>query len=135
MGMPLARRASLQGMRRTMSRSCWPPTTSECERKTGRHAACMLTISSLFSLSVGYMERDPVRGLDSINSFREILKLAVEKDVDFILLGGDLFHENKPSRSTLHQVMASLRQYCLSDRPVTMELLSDPNDGRAEGYE
>lgn len=97
--------------------------------------ACMLTISSSHSLSVGYMERDPVRGLDSINSFREILKLAVEKDVDFILLGGDLFHENKPSRSTLHQVMASLRQYCLSDRPVTMELLSDPNDGRAEGYE
>ncbi|PWN27482.1 DNA repair exonuclease [Jaminaea rosea] len=83
---------------------------------------------------IGYMERDPVRGQDSINAFREILKIAVERDVDMILLGGDLFHENKPSRSTLHQVMASLRQYCLSDRPVTIELLSDPNDGRAEGY-
>ncbi|CAO1636380.1 unnamed protein product [Parajaminaea phylloscopi] len=84
---------------------------------------------------VGYMERDPVRGQDSINTFREILKLAVERDVDMILLGGDLFHENKPSRSTLHQVMASLRQHCLSDKPVSVELLSDPNDGKAEGYD
>lgn len=85
--------------------------------------------------SVGYMEKDPVRGQDAINTFREILKIAVERDVDMILLGGDLFHENKPSRPTLHQVMASLRQYCLSDKPVSIELLSDPNDGKAEGYE
>lgn len=32
-------------------------------------------------VSIGYMERDPVRGQDSINTFREILKLAVEHDV------------------------------------------------------
>ncbi|CAO1615104.1 unnamed protein product [Sympodiomycopsis kandeliae] len=83
---------------------------------------------------IGYMERDPVRGQDSINTFREILQLAVDNDVDMILLGGDLFHENKPSRATLHQVIASIREKCLGDKPVSLELLSDPNDGRAEGY-
>lgn len=30
---------------------------------------------------IGYMERDPVRGQDSINTFREILQLAVKHDV------------------------------------------------------
>jgi len=30
---------------------------------------------------IGYMERDPIRGQDSINSFREILQLAVKHNV------------------------------------------------------
>lgn len=30
---------------------------------------------------IGYAERDPVRGQDSINTFREILQLAVKHDV------------------------------------------------------
>jgi hypothetical protein len=30
---------------------------------------------------IGYLERDPVRGQDSINTFREILQLAVKNDV------------------------------------------------------
>ena len=30
---------------------------------------------------IGYNERDPVRGQDSINTFREILQLAVKNDV------------------------------------------------------
>jgi DNA repair exonuclease SbcCD nuclease subunit len=51
-----------------------------------------------------------------------------------ILLGGDLFHENRPSRDCLYQVMALLREYTLGDKPVQLELLSDPDDGRAEGY-
>lgn len=82
---------------------------------------------------IGYMERDPVRGQDSIRTFEEILRLAVQHEVDFILLGGDLFHENKPSRATLHQTMALLRQYTLGDKPVSVELLSDPNDGALPG--
>ncbi|OAX43761.1 DNA repair exonuclease [Rhizopogon vinicolor AM-OR11-026] len=83
---------------------------------------------------IGYLERDPIRGQDSINTFKEILQLAVKHDVDMILLGGDLFHENRPSRDCLYQVMALLREYTLGDKPVQIELLSDPNDGRAEGY-
>ena len=30
---------------------------------------------------IGYNERDPVRGQDSINTFKEILQLAVKHDV------------------------------------------------------
>ena len=30
---------------------------------------------------IGYMERDPIRGQDSINTFKEILQLAVKNDV------------------------------------------------------
>jgi len=30
---------------------------------------------------IGYLERDPIRGQDSINTFEEILQLAVKHDV------------------------------------------------------
>ncbi|KAF9563875.1 DNA repair exonuclease [Agrocybe pediades] len=83
---------------------------------------------------IGYMERDPIRGQDSINTFKEILQLAVKYDVDFILLAGDLFHENKPSRECLYQVSALLREYTLGDKPVQIELLSDPLEGKADGF-
>ena len=46
--------------------------------------------------------------------------------VDFILLGGDVFHENKPSRKTLFLTLEMLRRYCMGDRPCTFQLLSDP---------
>ncbi|XP_035820730.1 double-strand break repair protein MRE11 isoform X1 [Zea mays] len=45
--------------------------------------------------------------------------------VDFILLGGDLFHENKPSRSTLVKTIEILRRYCLNDQPVKFQVVSD----------
>lgn len=54
--------------------------------------------------------------------------------MDFILLGGDLFHENKPSRECLYQVTALLREYTLGDKPVQIELLSDPSEGQASGF-
>ncbi|KAJ7130325.1 Mre11 DNA-binding presumed domain-containing protein [Mycena epipterygia] len=80
------------------------------------------------------MERDPIRGQDSINTFREILQLAVKHDVDFILLAGDLFHENKPSRDCLYKTIALLREFTLGDKPVQVELLSDPDEGKADGF-
>ncbi|KAH8915011.1 Metallo-dependent phosphatase, partial [Atractiella rhizophila] len=78
---------------------------------------------------IGYMEKDPVRGRDSINTFKEILEIGREKDVDFVLLAGDLFHENKPSSSSLWQVMSLLREYSFNSRPVSVELLSDAGVG------
>ena len=38
---------------------------------------------------------------DSFVSFEEVMQKAVEMDVDMVLLGGDLFHDNKPSRATV----------------------------------
>ena len=39
---------------------------------------------------------------------------------DMLLLGGDLFHENKPSRSTMVKTMRLLRKHCLGDAPVSI---------------
>lgn len=76
-------------------------------------------------IHLGYMENDPVRGNDSLVTFEEILSIAREQKVDFILHGGDLFHDNKPSRPTLHGCLALLRKYCMGDDPVQFEYLSD----------
>ncbi|CAE6346173.1 unnamed protein product [Rhizoctonia solani] len=83
---------------------------------------------------IGYNERDPIRGQDSINTFKEILDLARKHDVDFILLAGDLFHENRPSRDSLYRTIALLREYTLSDKPIQIELLSNPDEGKADGF-
>lgn len=77
---------------------------------------------------VGYNERDPIRGDDSWKSFHEIMCLAKDRDVDMVLLAGDLFHENKPSRKSMYQVMRSLRMNCLGDRPCELEVLSDTSE-------
>ena len=74
---------------------------------------------------IGYAEKDPERGKDSVNTFEEVLQLAQGHNVDFILQGGDLFHDNKPSRAVLHRTMQLLRQYCVGDRPVGFRVLSD----------
>ena len=76
---------------------------------------------------MGFNEKDPVRGNDSFAAFEEILSLAREHDVDGILLSGDLFHENKPSRKCMHTTMELLRHYCFGSRASELELLSDPS--------
>ena len=77
---------------------------------------------------VGYQERDPIRGEDSWRSFDEVLSIAKERDVDMVLLAGDLFHENKPSRKSLYHVMSCLRKHSLGMKPCELELLSDGSE-------
>ena len=45
-----------------------------------------------------------------------------------VLLAGDLFHDNKPSRKSMYQVMRSLRMNCLGEKPCEVELLSDSSE-------
>lgn len=40
-------------------------------------------------------------GNDSFVAFEEILYYAKERKVDFVLLGGDLFHHSTPSKATV----------------------------------
>ncbi|KAJ2823128.1 meiotic recombination [Coemansia furcata] len=75
---------------------------------------------------LGYMERDPIRGQDSFHAFSEIMQLARDRKVDMVLLGGDLFHDNKPSRKCLHQALTVFKENCLGSDPVSLEYLSDP---------
>ncbi|KAJ8063179.1 hypothetical protein OCU04_008418 [Sclerotinia nivalis] len=77
---------------------------------------------------VGYAENDAVRKDDSWRSFDEVMRLAKDRDVDMVLLAGDLFHYSQPSRKAMYQVMRSLRMNCLGEKPCELELLSDAND-------
>jgi double-strand break repair protein MRE11 len=88
------------------------------------------TISILVATDnhVGAHERDPIRGDDSWKTFHEIMCLAKERDVDMVLLAGDLFHENKPSRKSMYNVMRSIRLNCLGDKPCELEMLSDESE-------
>ena len=42
--------------------------------------------------------------------------------VDFVLLGGDLFHDNHPSRGALVRAMRTLADNCLNDKPVRFQV-------------
>eukprot|EP01039_Chlorochromonas_danica_P003315 gene3315-3636_t len=77
---------------------------------------------------LGFAERDPVRGLDSFAAFEEVLLVAKQKKVDFVLFAGDLFHENKPSRRTIHIAMELLRQYCFGGDPIYIQILNDQGE-------
>eukprot|EP01035_Chromulina_nebulosa_P016831 gene16831-22315_t len=77
---------------------------------------------------LGYSERDSTRCDDSFASFEEMLWTAKDKQVDFVLLAGDLFHENKPSRRALHTSMELFRKYTLGENPVYIEILNDQNE-------
>lgn len=76
---------------------------------------------------LGFMEKDGERGQDSFISFEEALLIAKKENVDFILLGGDLFHENKPSRDCLTKCQKMLREHCLGDKPIEFDIVSDEN--------
>eukprot|EP00066_Takifugu_rubripes_P004857 XP_003968494.2 PREDICTED: double-strand break repair protein MRE11A [Takifugu rubripes] len=76
-------------------------------------------------IHLGYLEKDAIRGNDSYNTLNEILNCAKINQVDFILLGGDLFHDNKPTRRCLHSCITMLRKYCMGDSPIHFNILSD----------
>ncbi|KZS02945.1 Double-strand break repair protein MRE11A [Daphnia magna] len=78
-------------------------------------------------IHLGFMEKHPTRGDDSFITFEEILNYGKTMKADFVLLGGDLFHENKPSRRTLQRCMDLLRKYCLGPEEHTLQFLSDPD--------
>jgi hypothetical protein len=73
----------------------------------------------------GVWESDPIRKDDSFETFEEIFKIAHAQKVDFVLLGGDLFHENKPSRNTVVKAMDILAKYCMNNDDIGFEILSD----------
>lgn len=77
---------------------------------------------------LGYCDRDPVRCNDSFAAFEEVLQNAVSKNADFVLLAGDLFHENKPTRKTMHATLELLRKYCLGPESVYLEILNDQRE-------
>ena len=88
----------------------------------------VFTIMVATDSHLGYCDRDAVRGTDSFAAFEEVLRLANDRGADFLLLAGDLFHDNKPSRRTLFKTMSLLRRYALSDAAVGFEVLGGVAD-------
>ena len=76
---------------------------------------------------LGYAERDSIRGMDSFAAFEEVLYLGQLYHVDLILLAGDVFHENRPSRRTIYTTMEIVRRYCMGPNPIRIQIISDPN--------
>jgi len=73
---------------------------------------------------VGYLENDPIRGNDSFITFEEIFKIAKAREVDFVLLGGDLFHEVRlrlllPSLARAHTPHHSPHHTSLAEQTIT----------------
>ena len=96
--------------------------------------ACHILISFQSWLPMqGVWERDEMRKNDSFDTFEEVLQIAMAQNVDLLLLGGDLFHDNKPSRTTIVKAVKLLTDYCMHDRPVTFEVLSDQRESFASG--
>lgn len=77
-------------------------------------------------IHLGFGEKNPQLCNDSFRAFEEVFKLARENQADMVLLGGDLFHENKPSRRCIHFATDVLRRYCMGDRPISFQVCGDP---------
>ena len=75
---------------------------------------------------LGFMEKDPVRCHDALATFNEVMVVAKDKHADFVLLAGDMFHENKPSRRTMHSTLSILSEHVFGTDPVFMQLLTNP---------
>uniref|UniRef100_A0A7S4F0M6 Double-strand break repair protein n=1 Tax=Chrysotila carterae TaxID=13221 RepID=A0A7S4F0M6_CHRCT len=52
---------------------------------------------------------------------------AKSSQADMVLLAGDIFHDNKPSRRAMQRALEVMRDHCLGDREVQIEVVSDPN--------
>lgn len=78
-----------------------------CSLSKSSFAKCLkLDSSDIFNIMIttdnhlGFKENDRVRQNDSFYSFEEALKIASKANLDFMVMGGDLFHDHKPSRKT-----------------------------------
>lgn len=81
----------------------------------------------------GVWENDPVRKDDSFRTFEEIFEIAKQHRADMVLLGGDLFHDSKPSRSTIVKAIDILSRHCMNENPVSFEILSDQSQNFTTG--
>lgn len=74
---------------------------------------------------LGVDEGNDITENDGFIAFDEVFGLAKKHDVDMVLLGGDLFHYNKPTQPTLCKTMDILTRHVLGDNPVQFQILSD----------
>lgn len=74
---------------------------------------------------LGYYEKDSNRRNDSFLAIEEVLKTANEHNCDFVILGGDLFHDNNPSKYTLNRAMTIFSQHVLGANQTSFDTISE----------
>nr|WPK49562.1 MRE11 [Batillipes sp.] len=79
-------------------------------------------------IHLGFKDHEPLIKDDSFRTFEEVLKTAKEKNVDCVLLAGNLFHHFRPSRLTVTKTTDLLHKYCLGENPVGINFLSNPKE-------
>ncbi|KAG7351089.1 metallo-dependent phosphatase-like protein [Nitzschia inconspicua] len=83
---------------------------------------------------VGYAEDDNVRGNDSFAALEEVLYLAKFYRCDMVLLAGDLFHDNRPTRRTLYKTMDIFRRYCMGPDAIQVQIVKTAVDPSTESH-
>merc|ERR1711881_61097 len=73
---------------------------------------------------LGYLENDLIRENDSFNLLEEALKIGKNYKCDFVLHGGDLFEDNKPSKNTMAKTIDLLRKYIMGKKRIMFQVLS-----------
>ena len=106
----------------------------------GDEEADELRILLASDLHMGIYERDPIRKHDAKATLEEIFQIANDNNVDMVLLTGNLFHENKPSRMALQSTIEVMRNHCLGDGDIRMQIVSEQGASfhgsyRAANYE
>ncbi|XP_071865259.1 double strand break repair nuclease mre11 isoform X1 [Bombus fervidus] len=96
------------------------------ESKKNPNDTMKILIATDIHLGFEYNKKRGQETEDSITTFEEILQYGIKYNVDFILLGGDLFHDAKPSQTVMIKCMELLRKYCLGNREIKIQFLSDP---------
>ncbi|KYN11165.1 Double-strand break repair protein MRE11A [Trachymyrmex cornetzi] len=84
-----------------------------------------ILVATDIHLGFDYSKKRGGQSNESFVTFEEILKYGKDNEVDMILLGGDLFHETKPSQTALLKCVELLRKYCLGPKKCQIEFLSD----------
>lgn len=70
---------------------------------------------------LGYKETHSIRKNDSFDAFEEVLQKAKDLNVDFLLLGGDLFHDLNPSQESLYKCLKILKEKIFGDKQIDYE--------------
>ena len=60
------------------------------------------------------------RADDFAKAFREVTDKAIEYDVDFVIISGDLFHKSAPNPKTIREAIDSLLMFKKAGIPVFM---------------
>jgi len=89
------------------------------------NASDVLKVLVCGDVHLGFKEDDAIRGMDSFTTFDEVFMTATEHKVDLVLMTGNVFHDNKPSRKAMQHAIETLRDHCLGDGDVGLEIVSD----------